>query len=275
MIQTATIASAQMSSYVPIKRSDTFLRRLTGGSFATLLGNRRGSMREVDIRDPAQPPALWPLDGFSDPFGDTAELVLNDPRDTSVSSRPPVAFKGLEDFSRTPQGRSVSSLASTKTMRDMVVVQRERLDGTTDTEWDDALAAEQQCTLSPGTSRPHTPLAARHKTPEMTETPSSCTTSDFGARSVTPAAIAAANTDAKPSPVLPQKRRPVREVVDSINRRSGPGTPLCVLSPSSITTAQNTPSPSRKKPQTIYEAVRKSALIITNPDDHKEHSWKP
>jgi hypothetical protein len=83
-----------------------------------------------------------------------------------------------------------------------------------------------------------------------------------------------------PSPLV-SHRRPVKDFVNSINKRGG-GLPLAFASPASAYSPATTAPPSplsrrgtvqdgdRKRPMTMYEAVKRERLLVANPDKRKE-----
>jgi len=167
------------SEYKPIKRTDSFFKRMTGGGLGALLSrqpSQRGTMRIRDIHDPTPAPALWPIDSRDE---------VSCPAEPNY---PPTAFKGgLVPTGGHEKGPSLSSLHSARSMRDMVIVQRERTQsseeeegvieaGTPDVELgeDEAMATERE--LSSGIPAPESDVTAyahaRHGQTAVSESPS-------------------------------------------------------------------------------------------------------
>jgi hypothetical protein len=81
-----------------------------------------------------------------------------------------------------------------------------------------------------------------------------------------------------PSPLV-SHRRAVKDVVNSINKRGG-GLPLAFASPASNYSPSTTAPPSplsvrsgveaKRRPVTMYEAVKRERLLVANPDKRKE-----
>jgi hypothetical protein len=231
-IHTATVVTR---TFVPIKRTNTFLNRLTG----VFLGISPSSTpTDERIRDPTPAPSLWPLNS-TNLFGETPSLEL---------LPPPVSFA----FRPGAPGQSVSSLATAQSYRDMDVVQRERTrTETTDGDEDEGVqGVDVHERKAESGSKPVTVESTTVVSPTSTPSPTTSkavTINNFAVplRHITPPPCLPTSPAATPSPR--HVRRPVREVVESINKRSSPHLP-------------------RTRTRTTYEAVRKSALIVTNPD---------
>ncbi|WVQ96461.1 hypothetical protein IAU59_003566 [Kwoniella sp. CBS 9459] len=124
------------SAYVPIKRSESFFRRMAAGGITSLLPTRAISVKkkELDIRDPAPQPTLWPItsqDNLNSPLGQQRSSPISP--STNDSHHPPTSWKA--GVLQPPQpahsqgkGPSLSSLNSARSMRDMIIVQREATD---------------------------------------------------------------------------------------------------------------------------------------------------
>ncbi|WVF68946.1 hypothetical protein IAT40_003720 [Kwoniella sp. CBS 6097] len=120
-------------AYVPIKRSESFFRRMAAGGITSLLPTRSTSVKkpELNIRDPAPQPTLWPImsqDDLNSPSDQPYALPISP--STGHSHHPPSSWKA--GVLQPPQpahshgkGPSLSSLTSVRSMRDMVIIQRE------------------------------------------------------------------------------------------------------------------------------------------------------
>lgn len=146
---TASLLSPAESTYQPIKRTDTFFRRMAAGGISSLLPSSSKSLSRsqssstslFDIRDPAPPPSLWPvvsrdilthaeagLAGHSSAGGAGVAAMAG-------VTKPPTAWRGgagnLSIDTASAQrpthhpGPSLTSITSARSMRDMVIVQRE------------------------------------------------------------------------------------------------------------------------------------------------------
>ncbi|WVQ65840.1 uncharacterized protein L199_004018 [Kwoniella botswanensis] len=127
--QSPTLVSPVETAYVPIKRSESFFRRMAAGGITSLLSSTKSNSsssqkKEMDIRDPAPQPTLWPVM--------SSENVNSPSNPSSISpessNHPPTSWKGdTLDLPSNEHGKgpSLSSLNSAKSMRDMVLVQRE------------------------------------------------------------------------------------------------------------------------------------------------------
>jgi len=116
------LLSPSESDYRPIRRTGTFLQRMAQGGITSLLtrqASQRGTVRVLDIRDPTPAPALWPINSRDE---------LASPSTLARHSHPATAFQGgLEAPANShTKGPSLSSIQSARSMRDMVIVQRER-----------------------------------------------------------------------------------------------------------------------------------------------------
>lgn len=346
----ASLVSPIEAAYVPIKRSESFFKRMTQGGITSLLSrqqSQKGTVRVLDIRDPTPAPELWPIESRDE---------LTSPV-SAGPSYPPSSFKdGLAPITVHGRGPSLSSIQSAKSMRDMVIVQRE---ATSSSEEEGII----ETASSPGSDMPETTGAsltlsdsqstiyahARHgqtavsdsspsittspflggqtpgsivfngadfaptpdlslhapgevnsgnfadsdKTPTKNSLPSTSRAVSIDSTTTPPKSISTASqrTTARPSappsgsPVpspLLSHRRPVRDFVNSINKRGG-GLPLAFASPSSAYSPATTAPPSplsrrdterdkdgRKRPMTMYEAVKRERLLVANPDKRKE-----
>lgn len=348
-----------------IRRSESFFKRMTQGGITGLLssvgsssaGRRQSRGGSADIRDPTPAPDLWPIISRDDVTEADEPVTPRQPRRTDT-------------FGHERNEVSLSSLQSARSMRDMVVVQRDRevSDGTvshegvlgwwgaggpqgsdedllggalvpspTHSELSDEHDNRRESLLTESANSPKTPTQSVRQadtadppsvligpvTPERTSSghetngssphwsirtgastrtfgPTSASTpKDAGALSV-PASepLLAGPSDSrqinKRGSPLPEQvvahRRPVKDMVNSINKRSSlpvPGRPSstredgpassvssCESSnsnPSSVGTgsgsdASGNAAGRRKRPATTYEAVKRGQLTITNPD---------
>ena len=299
--QSASVISPLQSSYEPIKRSESFFRRMTSGAISSLLTRQATDTRRApDIRDPAPLPTLWQI------------ASLDEPRLAHRSS-----FLDADALRPPPQhslrsGPSLSSLQSAKSMRDMVIMQRESTSLSIETE----TVIETVSPLLNEPDRPHSTGHHRHGlsigTTIGSETPGSIVFNgadfaspmvfpevDFGPARATKPPTFTDETSASPpldqseqvlmtptksNPVPPvdspvptpllSHRRPVRDVVDSINKR-GNATPLSLFSPTSQyspgsvspqITGSSRGGPVGRPSSTLYEAVKRSTLTVANPD---------
>ncbi|WWD04807.1 hypothetical protein V865_002878 [Kwoniella europaea PYCC6329] len=138
--QSPTLVSPVETAYVPIKRSESFFRRMAAGGITSLLSSTKSNSsssqkKELDIRDPAPQPTLWPVM--------SSENVNIPARPSQISpgssSHPPTSWRGdTLDLPLTSnehgKGPSLSSLNSAKSMRDMVLVQRETTTSSVESE---------------------------------------------------------------------------------------------------------------------------------------------
>ena len=278
------------SSYRPIKRSESFFQRMTGLTSslsllrrATRSPNLDLSLHYGDFRDPTPPPTLWPIA--------SRESGMN----------PPAA--GV--------GPSLTSLASARSMRDAIVMQRDPTFGS-DAESEGVIGSIDRsrgptaCSDPDEASSPDIEPSARNRgeTPgsavvdggafhpvmprsafpslDNPFTDSSTSPQPYDTLSSTTSPIAstpdrsAADTTPKASPSsvtsMVSHRRPVRDVVRSINRRSagniGLFSPTSAYSVESGLSSSKSGSGGTPESATVrYEAFRRGRLSVTNPDD--------
>lgn len=143
---TASLLSPAESTYQPIKRTDTFFRRMAAGGISSLLPSSSKSLARsqssttslFDIRDPAPPPSLWPVvsrDMLTQAEAGLAGHIASAGAVAAVVgvTKPPTAWRGgnLSIDTITAQrpthhpGPSLTSITSARSMRDMVIVERE------------------------------------------------------------------------------------------------------------------------------------------------------
>ncbi|WWD18514.1 hypothetical protein CI109_102967 [Kwoniella shandongensis] len=126
--QSPTVISPVEEAYVPIKRSESFFKRMAAGGITSLLGPRNSqsstTKREMDIRDPAPQPTLWPVMSHDEIDSSEYSSSASPTRDTHPPSSWRADALGLPQYAQA-KGPSLASLSSAKSMRDMVVVQRE------------------------------------------------------------------------------------------------------------------------------------------------------
>ncbi|ORY28477.1 hypothetical protein BCR39DRAFT_588706 [Naematelia encephala] len=277
--RSATILSTATTegAYVPIKRSESFFKRMTQG----LLSRQPTGPRPLEIRDPSPAPALWPEE----------EVTV---------SHPPPSFARSSGQLRGP---SESSLASAQSMRGMAIIQREMTNSTMGTIA--AVDEAETSLLEDGDENNNTILSGhhRHGLTGISEpgsvvfngaefsSPTSAPVSEnqtpprppsTSAHNKTPPRPSSTSAPPSGSPVpkpLVSHRRPVREVVNSINKRAST-TPLSLLSPSSQYSPQRS-SPrrmgeitgdTRPSKSTLYEAVKRGTLLVANPDKDRDRS---
>ena len=327
----ASTSLSPESTYLPIKRTDTFFKRMAAGGITSLLSNksiaRSTSTRSTvyNIRDPAPPPSLWPVVSRDMMMPNRVESGL---RNTDVyNDRPPTAWKGdeLKPVRPTHQhGPSLSSITSAKSMRDMVIVQREPTDSSAESAIIETTSPEPDRLVRHNEADRHVSdrndLDDRHvfddwheareeglggETPEsivfdgadFAMTPET-NAGDLSRRpTIAPVPIIVAPTTPPtsrirahlsgsgsgsdlpraippdgspiPRPVL-MHRRPVSEMVNSINKRgsgSGDTTPISLFSPQSrYSSPASTPRQLGRRPTTSYEAVKRDKLLVANPD---------
>lgn len=310
---TASLFSPAETTYQPIRRTDTFFRRMAAGGISSLLPSSSKSLARsqssstslFDIRDPAPPPTLWPVvsrdmlhQAETGQAGHTATYnhagAIGALGAALGVTKPPTAWKGgnLSIDTAAAQrpthhpGPSLTSITSARSMRDMVIVQREPTSSsgesaiiehtphhmvlghghdhhstTTATTSDDNSVMDQETRpkgtpggglvvfdgadfASPISVRGQTPQAGRPSTPPHDTTyrlPSLPPPTDRSTRTPAPLpstpswSVAAASTPTPtrtprvpssspiPHPLL-SHRRPVSEMVKSINKRgSGSG----------------------------------------------------
>lgn len=362
VITAASSPALSESAYQPVKRTDTFFRRMAAGGIASLLPTtrssssagagfvaQRASLFDIHIRDPAPPPSLWPVvsrDILSAPTPAPMPTQIPPP---VLPSKPPTAWKAKAghdltlDLQNPPQrpthhpGPSLTSITSARSMRDMVIVQREPTSSSgesviiehthcaqasTDTGSGSSSGSRSDDQLdemvqhdTPLTQPPtHTPL--------ISETPGSVvfdgaafalspTETDQGSEGTPTAAVKTSPAVPLPTRSLPapapapspmatptksqsrapsgspiphpllSHRRPVSEMVKSINKRGGGGgtshnaspvsslfSPASQYSPAS-SSPTSSPAAGRKRPTTLYEAVKRDKLLVTNPDGRR------
>jgi hypothetical protein len=131
-ISPASTSLSPESTYMPIKRTDTFFKRMAAGGITSLLSNksiaRSTSTRSTvyNIRDPAPPPSLWPVVSR-----DMMRVQSGLPDSKDDIPKPPTAWKGDDLKPVRPthhHGPSLTSITSARSMRDMVITQREPTD---------------------------------------------------------------------------------------------------------------------------------------------------
>ncbi|WVQ83111.1 hypothetical protein IAT38_005249 [Cryptococcus sp. DSM 104549] len=135
--------ASSMLRPVPIRRTDSFLKRLAGAGVTALLGHRNSQSSatrsrpnsQLEIRDPAPQPTLWPIVSQDQlPLAPESTSSSNSPDTTRA---PPVSWRA--DVLQAPRpthhtGPSLSSLNSARSMRNMVIIQREAAASSTGTE---------------------------------------------------------------------------------------------------------------------------------------------
>lgn len=116
----------------PLYRNDSIFRRMAEASASAFLGRRpsqasgRLSLNQLKIRDPAPQPTLWPVisqDQLCPLTIATPSLVAHENR-----QHPPVNWRDKVSRECPPNdsyGPSLSSLTSLRSMRDMIIVQKE------------------------------------------------------------------------------------------------------------------------------------------------------
>ncbi|WWC88733.1 uncharacterized protein L201_003646 [Kwoniella dendrophila CBS 6074] len=136
--QSPTLVSPTETPYIPIKRSESFFRRMAAGGITSLLSSTKSTnsqKRELDIRDPAPQPTLWPViskDELNSPENNDSPISPN-----SNDRHPPTSWKGdslVIPSNQHGQGPSLSSLNSARSMRDMILVQRETTESSLESE---------------------------------------------------------------------------------------------------------------------------------------------
>jgi hypothetical protein len=249
------------------------------------------------------------------------------PQPDSTSAKPPTAWKGENlnlDLDRpTHEYRpSLTSINSARSMRDMVIIQREPTDSSAESAMiemtspepmegpfddvhqsrgnetpesvvfdsadfamspvsmgdhphaasgqqskNDTFGKDRSASSSVAAPAPATPPRLRTlgnllATPSSTHSPSA--SSQSHGRAIPPSGSPI------PHPVL-SHRRPVSEMVNSINKRGGGDTtPTSLLSPASrYSSPASTPRQGRVRPTTLYEAVKRDRLHVANPDSRR------
>lgn len=335
----ARLLSPAPSEHRPMKRTGTFLQRMAQGGIASLLSrqnSQKGTVRVSNIRDPTPAPALWPINSRDE---------LTSLSAVAGSSYPPTAFKSALEapVSGHSKGPSLSSIQSAKSMRDMVIVQREPTSSSEEEgviesgpspdvsifpkryEEDPVASGDlgwAMAFLSSLDPKVHTHtrdgrIVASHRNSLAGETPGSTifdstalvTTSGIVATSTMglPASQQISPSEATPTKLRPipprdpprpgspgapslstpgksaeppsgspvpsplvSHRRAVKDVVNSINKRGG-GLPLAFASATSASPLPNRGG-DKKRPTTMYEAVKRERLLVTNPDKKREVS---
>ena len=280
----ATVLTPPESAFAPVPRTESFFRRMAAGGITSLLPGPKPLARKgtLDIRDPAPAPSLWPVLSHDSPL---TQGTLS----PYTESHPPSSFKGFGEGTGLaalgrPHGKgpSLSSLNSAKSMRDMVIVQREP------TESSEGAEAVIESTPSPASSVAEAcqkDLASKSALTDQSD--EDITQASEHASQEARLSPEADKTPATPStepPVspmgrLPGGRRPVRDVVNSINKRAGGALPSGLFSPMSTYSTPSSPSnkaaacrrstDSRGVAKTMYEAVKRSPLTVANPDRRK------
>jgi hypothetical protein len=314
----ASTSLSPESTYMPIKRTDTFFKRMAAGGITSLLSNksinRSTSTRSTayNIRDPAPPPSLWPVVS-RDMM--RVQSGLPNPDD----GKPPTAWKGEDLKPVRPthhHGPSLTSITSARSMRDMVIVQREPTDSsaesvtieTTSPEPDrhfhsydhtsdrDIFDDRHEARARDNGQGGETPESIVFDGADFAMSPETNVGGDLSRRpTIAPVPIIVAPTTPTsdrirstntgspraippdgspiPHPVL-MHRRPVSEMVNSINKRgsgSGDTTPISLFSPQSrYSSPASTPRQViGRRPTTLYEAVKRDKLLVANPDGGK------
>lgn len=345
---TASIMSPADGAYQPIKRTETFFRRMAAGGISSLLPStsrrRSTTKRELDIRDPAPLPTLWRVisrdDQEEEGVHDQQNLRSGGNGSREHKGHPPSSWQA-NDLAPPNcghnKGPSLTSLSSARSMRDMVIVQREGTDstgegesavveftspsnppmmGATETPGSVVFSGDEFA-MSPEVSdegsrdtfgnaredgRSDSPPGVSQEIPSLgpaitTSSSSSGQRPSTGSSSTTPAAKKTIPTSgASPTPLSPfSHRRPVRDVVNSINKR-GRASPMSLFSPASsyppqsiVPSPNSTPTsiPARNQGRNIlhasspgravfvggrgkgrtYEAIkRREILLVANPD---------
>jgi len=332
----ASTSLSPESTYMPIKRTDTFFKRMAAGGITSLLSNksiaRSTSTRSTayNIRDPAPPPSLWPVvsrDMMKPNIRGESGLQYTNTNTDADIDRPPTAWKGDELKPVRPthhHGPSLTSITSAKSMRDMVIVQRERTDSSAESAIIETTSPEPDRIVHHGGDRheihdcnifddrhealnngqggqtpesivfdgadfamsPETDTANLIRQPTsapalapapvpvpiivapITPITSRIQADPTGSDSPRSRAIPPDGSPI-PRPVL-MHRRPVSEMVNSINKRgsgSGDTTPISLFSPQSrYSSPASTPRQVGRRPTTLYEAVKRDKLLVANPD---------
>ncbi|WRT67837.1 uncharacterized protein IL334_004811 [Kwoniella shivajii] len=331
--QSPTLVSPSEVAYVPIKRSESFFRRMAAGGITSLLSSNKPTppRKELDIRDPAPQPTLWPV---------ISNDELNSSPISPNSNHPPTSWKAdtLGLPSSQGKGPSLSSLNSARSMRDMVLIQREMSSSSVESQAliersspihsrnvseTTVMRAEESDSLSPlpseVSSLPARPNGAGHcRQPMGFETPGEIVfngadfasppilpINEFGPRlspaprfidndggtgphiqsvlPVTPTrdrfislntpSIDESSLPPSGSPIpspLVQHRRPVKDVVNSINKRGG-STPFSLLSPMS----NYSPMVDRKLSSDFTGSSNRPSSIAEDPFRSPETTPKP
>ncbi|WWC62496.1 uncharacterized protein I303_105092 [Kwoniella dejecticola CBS 10117] len=300
--QSPTLVSPSEVAYEPIKRSESFFRRMAAGGITSLLTSSTRSntpqKKDLDIRDPNPPPTLWPVISKDDLMSATSPISP----ESSTATHPPTSWRGdlLPPDNEHGKGPSLSSLTSARSMRDMVLVQREATSSSMESEAviersssppppdafspnaDDFMPdAEQQeeSDRYDGSGHGRHPNGLTMPSPDLhdgdEESPGEIVFNgaDFTSPPILPASYLSSpsaippkesatsrKASLRPTPITPKKvdkktlktsatdeaslppsgspvptplvqhRRPVRDVVNSINKRGG-STPFSLLSP--------------------------------------------
>ena len=290
--------SPSSTTYQPVKRTESFFRRMTAGGISGLLSGSTSSKRSssrmsMEIRDPAPLPTLWPIQSRDEMAAiSPAESFTESPRQSDWENdlKPP---RGLWQVHG--KGVLVSSLISARSMRDMVIVQRETPNTETEAVIEQATGSSlasssgsesnigedsvlDEANISPQAAVQPVPLAPRKlrsishlqlDSPSIASSPQSAPST----RSEPPIPPSGSPISA----AIVSHRRPVKDMVKSINKRSSrvfDSVTLDALSPLSQYSPSSSPPSSAlgmedKRPRTMYEAVRKSPLTVANPDEGK------
>jgi hypothetical protein len=332
----SSVLSPVESAYMPIKRTDTFFKRMAAGGITSLLSSkniaRSSSVQStaLNIRDPAPPPSLWPVVSrdILMPTRVDSGLIQHYPQPVPTI-KPPTAWKGenldLDRQRTTHEDRpSLTSINSARSMRDMVIVQREPTDSSAESaiiemtspepegpegpfgdryrgrgvempeevvfdgadfamspvSMEDDRSSQQHDTFGKEkdkekgndrsvntTHRPSTPPRLRTLGPPITSLLATPSSSNSPSSSTQSRAVPPSGSPI-PHPVL-QHRRPVHEMVNSINKRGGDTTPSSLFSPASrYSSPASTPKQGQggRRPTTLYEAVKRDKLHVANPD---------
>ncbi|WWC70700.1 uncharacterized protein I206_104651 [Kwoniella pini CBS 10737] len=334
--QSPTLVSPSEVAYEPIKRSESFFKRMAAGGITSLLTSVSSNKstpqkKELDVKDPNPLPTLWPVISKDN-------LISPISPENSSATHPPTSWKGdlLPINNDHGKGPSLSSLASARSMRDMILVQRDATSSSMESEavierstspaqHMDEIFTNSSPTIEEGYSADRPDVASHSRHPNGLR----MTSPDFREGDETPGEIVFNGADFASPPILPstylssmtttgsrpeserrkssdlslpstpkhveskshkssitdeshlppsrspvntplvQHRRPVRDVVNSINRRGG-STPFSLLSPlsnyspaldrkvSTNTTGQsssgpNTTTPRKNKVDSIAE----------------------
>ena len=198
----------------------------------------------MEIRDPAPGPSLWPVQSREGPSAWNIGHA---------------------------KGPSLSSLASARSMRDMVIVRREGTD-----------SSEGSCIIEQTESREGTPMdPPRVFEEDESRFFASPTEEDFASPplgSMSTAQTLLPNHNPAHKPTLPtgsplpkylvEHRRPVKDMVFSINKRASHHSPQeTVLSPTSQYSATPGATPMVGNPR--WEVRRRESLVVANPDKRR------
>ncbi|ODN81603.1 hypothetical protein L202_02014 [Cryptococcus amylolentus CBS 6039] len=117
----------------PLRRNESFLKRMADAGVSVFRKNSQASDRsragsQIGIRDPAPQPTLWPIESRDQSSAPSAPTNSSPTTSSPESAHPPTSLPTKAARLAHHTGPSISSINSARSMRDMVLVQREGTD---------------------------------------------------------------------------------------------------------------------------------------------------